>query len=122
MLKDNELRQKMHVLKVYFQLSFFNCTKLTLNKNCSHYLGNQLQTYNFSDHASACLNKVEASCSSLIRYIYRVSHRYCCNFEVNFTKSGTRYLQKDNVLVKFGSFSLSNNLKTSKKSKKKYLF
>ena len=46
---------------------------------------------------------------------YRVSHRYCCNFEVNFRKSGTRYLQKDNVLAKFQSFPFMEIQKTSKK-------
>ena len=51
------------------------------------------------------------------RYVnnYRVSHRYCCYFEVNFTKSGTRYLQKDNVLAKFQPFPFIKNQKTSKK-------
>ena len=38
---------------------------------------------------------------------YRVSHRYCFLFEVNFTMSGTRYLQKNNRFVKFEKLSFN---------------
>ena len=45
---------------------------------------------------------------SLILY-YRVSHRYCSIFVDNFTKSGTRYLQKNNIFVKFETLTHSTS-------------
>ena len=34
-------------------------------------------------------------------------HRYCFHFEVSFTKSGSRHLQKDNAFVKFETLTFS---------------